>query len=815
MKRLVKIVKWIFFITLFLLIGLAALFYIKRDEVIALVVNEASKQLTAPVEVGEVSISFTKFPSAAIHLNEVFTAGNPEVGGDTLLYAQSVFLQFDFWHLLTGDIIIDQISAENGTVNIIRNRQNQYNYQIWKAPEEESDERLFAIKRLILHRVRSSYTDELNAVQVKANIQEADAQGEFTGSIAFNTRLTADLQQVSLDEEAYFREKIALSGEFTTQYINNELELNGPSIGINGTSTLAFTYHYLEEKGKLLAWAADQDIAPIWQFALQQGFVNNRNYRFDGSISAELSLLTGPDENLLDLSFNSPDLSVHIPGYTNLNKLSLDGIYTLKEGLSSLEISKLALDEGKDFLNLKALINDLDHPQISGSLKASLPVADWIALLPLDTLNNGKGRAQMDFNFSGKFARIDNISKSELKAIRLSGDLSFEQGGFDFKNSGRSVEKIDGELALKDDNLIIKRLFFSRGESDIYMQGRFENVLNFLYFENEKLAVRTQVKSQEIVLDEFISDREGSGAYDLSPLNNLDLRLDLEIDRLSFGNFRSRNIKGQLSIYQGEISANNISLQADGGHYRGDFFINPLRENGYELKAFLESKGISMHSVFTSFSNFGQEAITAQNLQGQASGNANFTANMSKALEIDPASIKLIANVEITDGRLKNYEPLKALSRFAELKELEDVAFSKLANTITIENEVINIPEMAINSSVLNLELKGTHDFENNIDYIVRLKLSDILFSRRKAKPKKSEFDEHLAVVEKRDEHVIPVAISGTVDDPKISISGQGFAESIGDDLKKQGEQLKQLFKKDKPAEKKEGNGIIFEWDEG
>lgn len=815
MKRLVKIVKWILLVTLFLLIGLASLFYFKRDEVIAMVVDEASKQLTAPVEVGEVSISFSKFPSAAIHLNEVFTAGNPEVGGDTLLYAQSVYLQFDFWHLLTGNIIIDQISAENGTLNIIRNRQDQYNYQIWKAREEETDERLFAIKRLILHKIQSSYTDEPNAVRVMAHIHQADAQGEFTGTIDFNTRLAADLKQVALDGEAYFQEKIALEGVFGTQYINNALKLNSESIGVNDFTTLAFAYQYAQEKSELLAWAADQDIAPIWQFALQQGFVNQSKQQYHGSVSAELNWLNGPDENSLELSFNSAELDAQIPGYTNLSNLNLDGIYTLKEGHSSLEIIKLALEEGKDFLNLNALIDDLDHPQISGRFKASLPVSDWLTLLPLDTLENGKGRAQMDFNFSGKFASLENVSKSELQTIRLSGDLSFEQGGFNFKNSGRSVEKIDGELALEDDRLLIKRLFFSSGESDIYMQGRFENVLNFLYFENEKLAVRTQVKSQEIVLDEFISDTEGNGAYDLSPLNKLDLRLGLEIDRLSFGNFRSRNLAGQLSIDQGEISANNISLQADGGQYRGDFFIRPLPESGYELKAFLESQGISMHSVFTSFSNFGQEAITAENLQGKASGKANFTANMSKALEIDPRSIKLIANVEIADGHLKNYEPLKALSRFAELKELEDVAFSKLANTITIENEMINIPEMAINSSVLNLELKGTHDFENNIDYIVRLKLSDIIFSKRKGQPKKSEFDEHLAVVEKEDEHVIPVAISGTVDNPKISISGKGFAESIGDDLKKQGEELKNLFKKDKPSEKKQGSGIIFEWDEG
>lgn len=817
MKRLLKIFKWLLLIALFLLLGVSLLFYFKRNEIIGMVINQASQQLTAPVDVGKAEISFSKFPSAAIHLNQVFTAGNPEVGGDTLLYAESIYLQFDFWRILTGDISVERISVENGSLHIIRDMQNRFNYEIWQESESDEEAGLFAINRVLLLNMRCSYRDLPADVLVSGKINLADAEGDFTSELNINSKLQASLHQFNTDGESYLLEKTGLEGELKASYKNENFSLSSDLLKVNGNSQFALQYNYGPEQNKLLAWAKNQEIEPLLQFARQQAYIKGHDYAFSGRINAELEMLMGPAEEKMRLSFTSDDLDAEFTGYTRLENLKLNGQYSSSPGTNKLEINELALDEGEDFLSLKAIVTNLDYPQVEANVNANLPVADWISLLPLDTLQSGTGRARMDFSFNGKFRDLQKITARELDLARLSGHLLLEEGGFAFKNSGRVVSNINGELNLDNDNLDIKRLFFSSGQSDIYLQGRFGNVLNFLFFEGEKLAVNTLVKSQEIVLDEFIRDGEGENdeAYKLDFINNLDLRLQLEIGRLSFGNFHSRNLKGNLQVQAGEIIGSDLIMNADGGRYQGNFLLSPHQNNTYLLRAFLEADDIQMNSAFKSFNNFNQEAITAQNLQGQATIKANIGARMSQALVIDPASIDLVASVEILNGHLKNYEPLQALSRFAELKELEDVQFSKLANTISIHNSVITIPEMTISNNVLDLELSGTHDFDNNIDYIIRLKLSDILFAKRKQKNTGGEFDEHLAVADRGDDHVIPVAITGTIDQPEISISGKGFSESISEDLKKQGQQLKDLFKKDQKPDNQSGNGLIFEWDEG
>lgn len=56
---------------------------------------------------------------------------------------------------------------------------------------------------------------------------------------------------------------------------------------------------------------------------------------------------------------------------------------------------------------------------------------------------------------------------------------------------------------------------------------------------------------------------------------------------------------------------------------------------------------------------------------------------------------KLYAGIDMTieNGELNNVESMKSLSRFIELKDLENVKFATLKNQFEIKNQVITIPK--------------------------------------------------------------------------------------------------------------------------
>ena len=79
----------------------------------------------------------------------------------------------------------------------------------------------------------------------------------------------------------------------------------------------------------------------------------------------------------------------------------------------------------------------------------------------------------------------------------------------------------------------------------------------------------------------------------------------------------------------------------------------------------------------------------------------------------------------IEEGELIDFEPLENLSSFVSIDDLKHVKFSTLENTIEIEDEVLTIPAMEIKSSALSVFLSGTHTFTQEIDYRIKLLLSD------------------------------------------------------------------------------------------
>jgi hypothetical protein len=123
---------------------------------------------------------------------------------------------------------------------------------------------------------------------------------------------------------------------------------------------------------------------------------------------------------------------------------------------------------------------------------------------------------------------------------------------------------------------------------------------------------------------------------------------------------------------------------------------------------------------------------------------------------------------------------------------------------------VITIPKTSIKNSAMNIDLWGTHTFRNEIDYHIQLLLSELLANKKRAS---KELDEELSLVENDPENrrSVFIRMTGTVDNPIIKYDRKGLKQKIGDDIKAEKQNLKQilkeefgLFKKDSTLSKTE-----------
>ena len=161
------------------------------------------------------------------------------------------------------------------------------------------------------------------------------------------------------------------------------------------------------------------------------------------------------------------------------------------------------------------------------------------------------------------------------------------------------------------------------------------------------------------------------------------------------------------------------------------------------------------------------------------------------------------SDISIEKGVLQNYEPLKGLSRFIKLKDVERVTFSTLKNQIDIHDETIFIPAMEIKSSEMTLNVAGQHKFNNEILYNVRLLLSELLANKAK-KAKKENEDFGVVEDDGLGKTSIYIKITGTVDDPKYSYDSKGWKAKVVVNVIEEKQNLKKIlneefnwFKKD------------------
>jgi hypothetical protein len=126
---------------------------------------------------------------------------------------------------------------------------------------------------------------------------------------------------------------------------------------------------------------------------------------------------------------------------------------------------------------------------------------------------------------------------------------------------------------------------------------------------------------------------------------------------------------------------------------------------------------------------------------------------------------------------------------------------------------------MEIKSSALSLFISGTHSFNNDIDYQIKLLLSELI--SKKARKRDANLDKQLLVEDDGlGRTTLYLKMDGTVDDPNIYFDKIRIKEKIKTEIKKEKEAIKKIVKEDllnqktDSIKKQEKTEVILEWDD-
>lgn len=835
-KRIKQVLKWLATLMAGLLALLFLLGFFYGSDVKKLVIAELNKHLAAEIIVRDFDLSFVRhFPFAAVEMKEVLIH---EVGitdtKDTLLAADRISLLFSVWDLFSKEIEVKKILLKDGQANLRIDAKGNNNYEFWKSAGDNSTSSTTLNLRLIgLENIRIQY---------------------------HNLR----------DEQNYFllAEKAALSGKFS----DSEFSLN--------TEAKLFIHHfyagkinYINQKNVMLLSTMEVNtISGIYSFGKSDIKIGQLNFEVIGNVKDEdqfsrldLTVKSGEAEltdfiSLLPLEFISylkdfesrgkfnftarmeglagngkiPSIEIQF-GFKNgeirpkgstvaLSSLQMEGNYKNfgKNTKSELRIPQLKATLGGHPLQAKLSLEDLENPFLQLNVQANLDLAELRHFLKIDTLERLQGDMTMDISFAGKIKSLKEEARTAALQIRSSGIVNFSNVGFALKNNPLEFKNIGGKITLNNNDVLIEGFRGNISASDIQLDGSFKNFINFLFIPDQATEMRAKMNSKLINLDELLADKSSVSDEDTSYIMKFNPRLvaklDVTIGRIQFRKFSATRIQGKINLEKQVISGRGLTFSAMDGMVYMDAMINASRKDSVLMRCDAKISKLDIIRVFSELENFGQSTLTDKNVRGKVSADVQFVSSWSNSLSIDMKKVKSYCDITIEDGELLSFLPIQALARYLKVPDLNHIRFSTLRNSISIADRKISFPVMEINSTALNLTASGTHDFDNNVDYKLRLLLSDVL--GKKARQNNTEFgeieDDGLGRTR------LFLAMKGPVDNPRFSYDRKAAGEKIKEDFVKGKQTFKSIIKEEfgksskeepKQVQKKKKEELEIDWD--
>lgn len=802
-----------------LLLGSCVLLvYIYEDDVKAMIISELNKHLQAEVRVEPQDIDLTvikTFPKCALRFKNVTAMEATQARQkDTLLHAGTIALSFSLKDLFNKQYNIQQVIISDARLNLAVDKDGRPNYIAWKTdPQAPPGDVKFALEQISLSNVEVDYKNSKARIKVKSRIKDMELKGLFNNSdYALASTGKAFVELVQVQKTKYIREKnlafaidVEVKGH-SYRFKQADLKLNDMAFNASGSMALADSLRSLDiaYQGKNIEIASVLSLLP-------EQFKNNINdYSSEGLFYASGSLSYRQGRPLsMESEFGIRQATItYKPQSTRLTGVNLRGKFTLKDKNSRLALKDVSASLGSNSFKGNCEVVNFSDPYITLSAEVNTNLQDLIKFYPIDTVQALSGDLKLNASVEGLVKNMKHPASSG--DIKANGTATIRDLKLQFKGSPKVLNVTEGQVQLNASDLQVTSLKLMHGSSDIALVGSMPAFLNYVFDSKAPLTINAQLSSQRFELEDFLVQGSSGGNGTVSVPANLNFNLDATVGKFSFAKFSAEHLAGNIYIKDQKVFVKNVSLDAMDGKATANLFADA---SGSQIRISAESEltGINIQKLFTAFNNFGQATLQDKHIKGFATASIDFSGTWSKQLVADPASINATSSLLIERGELNDFKPLESLGKYIEVAELQHIKFSTLQSAVEIKNRLITIPKTSINSSAINIQVSGTHTFDNMVDYHIRLLLSELLAKRKRADKK---LDDELSLVENDPENKrsVFIVMTGPADHPTIRYDRKGAKEKIKEDIRQEKQNLKSilkeefgLFKKD-TLTKKESN---------
>ena len=805
-----------------------------EDKVADAVLTRVYRLVDTEVRHDGVSLNlWRKFPNVTVEVHGLTVEAH---GKDRdLARIRRLYLQFNLFDIIRGNYRLKKAEIQHVDLNLHTYADATHSWDIF-TPEEDTSESAFSLQlsALQLSHADVRYLDETSGIRCAADVKRIGVKGDFTQE-KFTVKYTTQLQLRTLDVDTSFHWKDAQlksGGEVDVnlkdgRYLFKQCALNvgKESVQLDGSLHLqadsSWRYALRAEAGSLSVAGLLAELPEALRNAAE-------GYRIGGLLQLKLSADGSLGEDpTLHLKADAAVRNAEVWQQENRVGLQQAAFAAHVEAatpdlLSSMKISvkdfRAELPSGNAQARLQ--LENLSAPHVRADLQSELRLQDLKAFLPRLSAYRMGGNAVVNLHFENTFPGGFAMDAESFRQAKLSGNLRLEDGLFQMDTSALRMEDFVAQLMFSDQMVTVTRFDGKIQGNGCRLSAKISPALDFLFSDESVLDVSATLTSPYVNVDAFMpsssassSSASSSSASDAAFVLPERVRAEVKVaaDKVKYDRLEATRLKGVLRLKDLCLSLQDFSMEALGGKARLRGEARPGRNGSYLLEADAHTDKVDIQRLFYVMHDFGQEpganSLTHENIRGRATSDIRFSASLDSELELLPESIGCDADLTVSDGRLVNYKVLEGLSSFVSIEDLKDIRFETLKNKISIRNSVIQIPEMEIRNSLVNLYVSGNQSFDGNLHYNIKMHVNELLARKRRNRVRSEEF----GTVEDDDSKgmYLYLLVAGTTDNPEFKWNREKAREGLRENLQSQRDELRSIFssERNKPAEQPAASG--------
>ncbi len=740
---------------LFLLVVIVAytVIALKKDSIRMMAITQINKQVKGTVEIGDLTPNFFRtFPNISVRLTDVSIRDSLwNVHHHEFLEAEKIYIRIQFLSLIKGKPKIGKVIVENATVHLYTDECGYCNLiptervSFSKGNADIPDVTFYNTRLISTNDFLNSYHDfeakylSCSATKVDTMYDMEIEMKTLVHSLGFN-----------MAKGSYLKEK-ELNGEFHIVYDPKnkisldkiELEIDNQPFIIDGnfllhTQPKSYNLNISTENvnykvaSGLLTQALQQKVDSfdiVQPFNVSVGLVGAMEYKAKPLVNVQFHVndadMTTTVGAMSHCTFNGSFVnqvdSSEIPGDLN-SKFTFNNITAEWSGIP---ITSTLLE-----------ISNLLNPVLSCHLQSLFDLQALNGVTESSTIEFLKGNGILDVKYDGPMT-IDTVYPS------IRGTFSLSDADFKYTPRDLLFQNCSGSIEFLDEDVNINNLAATAGNTKLLMSGKIINLLNLLNDAQAQPEMIWNISTPDLNLNDFITfvrPRAQINPVKKSRTNkvikaaeNIDrflrdgaAELNIDAGRIVYKKFVATNVAASITLVDSRILFDDVALNHAGGKARlKGSLVNGNQANQLSLNSSIDNVNIPV--IFQAFDNFGQDAITSQNIKGQMSAQIRMTGVITDKATVAENTMKGTVDFSVRNGELINFEPAVKLAATAfKNRDFSHIQFGELKNRISINGSAITIERMEIRSNVVVLFAEGIYDTKKGTDMSLQVPLSNL-----------------------------------------------------------------------------------------